>query len=386
MMANSKRAKTAYIDAKRVAKHAVWLAKSEVEKEEFAPGGDGVFCKAKQMDRRNQDIVGENCIHNGAGELALTDKRKMMAWVEHYVRLLNDEFVLCPSNELPDVPPTAGPPPSVTTSQIRKALSKMKCSKAAGPSGIVAEVLKAAGEEGVELTNQQSLFSAMVWSHQTGRRASFWSPTRAKMKPLTVAIIVVSNSQIESWSCWNGYSTSTYARWWTSMRCSSALCLVEGPLVPSSLFASHRRCTSLLCLHRPWESLRSCTKEGPMVGLKEPWGGITRWLVEDPNFNCLRCKGESRPIDGGTVTEVDVDGTMLDVEATFCYLGDILCSSGSCDSAVAARCFVAWGKFRPILTFRHISPKIHGELYVACVQAAMLHGSELWGPKEPMLQ
>ena len=30
----------------------------------------------------------------------------------------------------------------------------MKCSKAAGPSGIVAEMLKAAGEEGVELTRQ----------------------------------------------------------------------------------------------------------------------------------------------------------------------------------------------------------------------------------------
>ena len=30
----------------------------------------------------------------------------------------------------------------------------MKCSKAAGPSGIVAEVLKAAGEEGVELIRQ----------------------------------------------------------------------------------------------------------------------------------------------------------------------------------------------------------------------------------------
>ena len=30
----------------------------------------------------------------------------------------------------------------------------MKCSKAAGPSGIVAEFLKATGEEGVELTRQ----------------------------------------------------------------------------------------------------------------------------------------------------------------------------------------------------------------------------------------
>ena len=61
--------KTAYIDAKRVAKHAIWLAMSEAEKEEFAPVspvGDGVFHFAKSMDHRNQDIVGENCVCNDA--------------------------------------------------------------------------------------------------------------------------------------------------------------------------------------------------------------------------------------------------------------------------------------------------------------------------------
>ena len=34
---------------------------------------------------------------------------------------------------------------------VRKALIKMKCGKDVGRSGIVAEMLKAAGEEGVEL-------------------------------------------------------------------------------------------------------------------------------------------------------------------------------------------------------------------------------------------
>ena len=62
-----------------------------------------------------------------------------------------------------------------------------------------------------------------------------------------------------------------------------------------------------------------------------------------------------------TVTEVDVNSTMLDVEATFCYLGDMLRSSWGCDSAIAARCCVAWGKFRkllPVLTSRHLSPRV----------------------------
>ena len=88
--------------------------------------------------------------------------------------------------------------------------------------------------------------------------------------------------------------------------------------------------------------------------------GITKRLFEDPNYICPRCKGEARPIDGRTVTEVDVDGTMLEMEATFCYLGYMLCSSEGCDSAIAARCCVPWWKFRkllPVLTTRHLSPK-----------------------------
>ena len=123
----AKEAEAAYRDAKRVAKRVVWLAKSEAVKEEFAtvsPNGDGVFRIAKQMDRTNQDIIGENCIRNDAGELALSDDDKMKAWVEHYARLLNVKFDW-PNEELPDVPPTAGPPPSVPVALVRKAIGKM---------------------------------------------------------------------------------------------------------------------------------------------------------------------------------------------------------------------------------------------------------------------
>ena len=68
MKAEGKGAKTAYIDTKHVAKHAVWLAKSEAEKEVFAViflDGGGVFHTAKQVNRTNQDVV--NCVHNDVG-------------------------------------------------------------------------------------------------------------------------------------------------------------------------------------------------------------------------------------------------------------------------------------------------------------------------------
>ena len=80
MAVEAKGAKTAYIDAKCKAKHAIWLPKSEAE--EFAtvsPDGVNVFCITKQMDHTDQDVVGESCVWNDAGELALTDEDKMKA-------------------------------------------------------------------------------------------------------------------------------------------------------------------------------------------------------------------------------------------------------------------------------------------------------------------
>ena len=67
----------------------------------------------------------------------------------------------------------------------------------------------------------------------------------------------------------------------------------------------------------------------------------------------------------------------------------MLDAGGGCDSAIAARCCVAWGKFRrllPILTSKDLSPKVRGKVYSACVRSAMLHGSETWGPNAADLQ
>ena len=83
-----------------------------------------------------------------------------------------------------------------------------------------------------------------------------------------------------------------------------------------------------------------------MLWVPKKCSGIAKRLVADSNYVCHRCL---RPIDGRTVTEVGVDGTMLDGEATFCYLGDMLGSGGGCDSAIATRRCVARGKFRKLL-------------------------------------
>ena len=134
--------KVACNKAKRLVKRVIWQAKSVAEREKLsniAPNDTGIFKLAKQMDKTNQDVVGEKCVRNDAGELSLSDEEKMKAWVEHYARPLNVEFEW-ESDLLLEVAPVEGPSPPVTKDLISKALRKMKCCKAAGPSGRVFDV------------------------------------------------------------------------------------------------------------------------------------------------------------------------------------------------------------------------------------------------------
>ena len=108
-----------------------------------------------------------------------------------------------------------------------------------------------------------------------------------------------------------------------------------------------------------------------------------------PDYVCPRCFDQACPIDGRPITHVEVDGTLLDVEASFCYLSDMLCAGGGCALAVDTRCSTAWGKFRkllPILTSKHVSPLTRGKVFGAYVRSALLHRSETWAPTAPDLQ
>ena len=81
-----RRVQEEYLTARRHAKNEVWLAKSgasEVAFKAVDPQGSNIFRIAKQMERENQDVVGETCVFNDAGELALTDEQKLSAWVQH---------------------------------------------------------------------------------------------------------------------------------------------------------------------------------------------------------------------------------------------------------------------------------------------------------------
>ena len=117
------------------------------------------------MEKTNQNVAGEKCVNNDAGELSLSENQKMKFWVEYNRRLLNVEFEW-PSDTLDNVAPTSGPPLPVTTALINEAIKKMKFRKAAGSSGIVAEMLAASGEKGVDLLTRltECVFSIGVIS------------------------------------------------------------------------------------------------------------------------------------------------------------------------------------------------------------------------------
>ena len=87
---------------------------------------------------------------NDAGEMSMSDDSKQKAWLEHYQRLLNAEFDWDP-NHLSDESPVEGPPIPITIDKVKKGISQMKAGKAPCPSGIVVEMIRAAGDMGTSM-------------------------------------------------------------------------------------------------------------------------------------------------------------------------------------------------------------------------------------------
>ena len=128
-------------------------------------------------------------VRNNQGELCLDDSERMKAWVEHYKSLLNVEF---PWDEgaLPDAPPVEGPPPPITDEMVIKALAKMKSGKAAGPSGIIVEMLKAAGSKGIVFLRE---LTKSVVKH--GKIPEDWQMSRGPGRGTTDAIFIMRQLQ-----------------------------------------------------------------------------------------------------------------------------------------------------------------------------------------------
>ena len=118
---------------------------------------------------------------NDAGEMSVSEDSKQKAWLEHCQRLLNVEFDWDPDH-LSYQPPVEGPPIPITIDMV-KAISQMKAGKAPGPSGIVVEMIRPAGDMGASMI--RDLAAAIIRDHkvpsrQTGSRVSLSASTRER--------------------------------------------------------------------------------------------------------------------------------------------------------------------------------------------------------------
>ena len=82
--------------------------------------------------------------------MSMSEDSKQNAWLAHYQRLRNLEFDQDPDHQS-DEPPVEGPPIQIITDMVKKAISQMKAGKAPGTSGIVVEMIRAAGDTGTSM-------------------------------------------------------------------------------------------------------------------------------------------------------------------------------------------------------------------------------------------
>ena len=93
---------------------------------------------------------------------------KQKAWLVHYQRLLNVEFDWDPDH-LSYQASVEGLPIPITIDMVKKAISHMKAGKAPGPSGIVVEMILAAGDTGASMI--RDLAAAII---RDGKVPSVW--------------------------------------------------------------------------------------------------------------------------------------------------------------------------------------------------------------------
>ena len=79
------------------------------------------------------------------GEILVSPQKVLERWSEYFEKLLNETNGF----EVEEVEPTQGPIKEVTMDEVKRALAAMKSGKAAGPTGLTSEMMKATGECGL---------------------------------------------------------------------------------------------------------------------------------------------------------------------------------------------------------------------------------------------
>ena len=166
-----------YLEAKRVSRRVIWNAK-DAKCREFAEeletdnGRKNFFKIAKQMAKDRNDITEPLCMKDENGSIKFGDDVKEV-WRKYMEKLMNEE------NEwdgVVDCEPIQGPKCQLSESEFEKALTKCSSGKAAGPSGVAIEMIKASGGLGIQWMTE--LCNTIL---QEGRIPTDW--TRSTLIP-----------------------------------------------------------------------------------------------------------------------------------------------------------------------------------------------------------
>ena len=84
-----------------------------------------VFIVAKQLVRKNKDVVGAGCVKNNVGKIVMEEDKLLKVWKEHYDRISNEEFSW-DREGLTDVRPVCGPGEKISEGEVEAAIGKNK--------------------------------------------------------------------------------------------------------------------------------------------------------------------------------------------------------------------------------------------------------------------
>src|SRR5213083_131660 len=151
--------KGAYMLAKGRSKRVVAKAKGEERQRycdmlEAEDGKGNVFRVAKQMVGLNKDITASGCVRGIDGRTIVEEEGIMQRWKEYYEQLLHEAFDwnkdrISSIGEMNKLEASVDER-EISVAAVSSAISKAKSGKAAGPSGVAADMLKAAGEAEVK--------------------------------------------------------------------------------------------------------------------------------------------------------------------------------------------------------------------------------------------
>ena len=139
--------KQEYRRMKQEAKRQVAIAKEQAsekwaEELETLEGRKKIFQIARQMKKENQDVMGAKFVKDRKGEMLMHSTDVLRRWGEYFEELMNEKNDF----EVDEVHPIEGPIKEVDKNEVRQAIEAMKTGKAAGPTGLTTEMMKAGGE------------------------------------------------------------------------------------------------------------------------------------------------------------------------------------------------------------------------------------------------